>query len=54
MAVEIITSYPIPPWRQPMDSYTDNTLTLVLGRLGAIEDRLSRIEQYLTKLQPSE
>jgi hypothetical protein len=48
METEIVTNYTLPPWRQPMDSFTDVTLGRVLEKLGAVEDRLSRIEAQIS------
>lgn len=54
MATEIVTNYPLLPWQEPMDSFADRTLQRVLDKLGMIEQRLSRIEQQLSKQQPTE
>jgi hypothetical protein len=52
MATEIITQYPLPPYRDdsPQAWWTEE----IVKRLGAIEDRLSRIERELVHNQPVE
>jgi len=52
MATEIITSYPLPPYRDDREQVWGNQD--IIKRLGAIEERLSRIEKQLTEQQPHE
>ena len=52
MATEIVTSYPLPPYGidTPQIWWSEE----ILKRLGAIEDRLSRVEREISHQQPTE